>query len=173
VTEPPIRYRLEQQGDAAAITDLVTAAFGRTEEARLVARLRAAGVLAVSLVAEAAGELVGHAALSAVEVGGEPGHGRWLGLAPVAVQPGWQRRGIGAGLVQSTGVRATAAGATAVFVLGSSRWYGRLGFEEAAPLGWHCVYDVPSAAFRVRRLGAPDGLPPAGTVRYHPAFDAL
>ena len=58
-------------------------------------------------------------------------------------------------------------------MLGSSRYYGRMGFEEAAELGWRCTYDVPSAAFRVRLLGDPVGQPPPGTVRYRPEFDAL
>ena len=51
-------------------------------------------------------------------------------------------------------------GAAAVFVLGEPGYYGRLGFEEACPLGWRCVYAVPAAAFRVQRLGDRSGLPP-------------
>ena len=64
-------------------------------------------------------------------------------------------------------------GASAVFVLGASHYYGRLGFDAAAPLGWRCTYDAPEPAFRVCRLGDPAQLPPPGTVLYHPAFDAL
>jgi putative acetyltransferase len=62
-------------------------------------------------------------------------------------------------------------GAEAVFVLGRSSYYAPLGFAAAAPLGWRCTYDAPTSAFRVTRLG--DAVPPPGTVRYHPAFDAL
>ena len=169
VTDSRIVYRPELPDDAIAITDLIATAFGRPAEAQLVSRLRAAQALTVSVVAEAAGQLVAHAALSPVEIDGQAGAGRWLGLAPVAVLPGWQRRGIGTALVQA----ACACAAPAIFVLGDPRWYGRLGFEEAAPLGWACVYDVPAAAFRVRRPGAGAELPPPGTVRYHPEFDAL
>jgi putative acetyltransferase len=168
-----IELRAEAPGEAAAITALVTAAFASNGEARLVERLRAAGALTVSLVAVTAGEIAGHVALSPVEVDGRPGGRRWLGLAPLAVIPSRQRRGIGALLVAAAAESAAAVGAGTVFVLGSSRYYDRLGFEEARPLGWRCFYQVPSAAFRVRRLGDPTALPPPGTVRYHPAFDAL
>ena len=132
VTDSRIVYRPELPDDTIAITDLIATAFGRPAEAQLVSRLRAAQALTVSVVAEAAGQLVAHAALSPVEIDGQAGAGRWLGLAPVAVLPGWQRRGIGTALVQA----ACACAAPAIFVLGGSRWYGRLGFEEAAPLGW-------------------------------------
>lgn len=165
--------RPEAPGDPTAISALVTAAFARDAEARLVERLRTADALTVSLVAVIGREIVGHVALSRVEVDGQPGGGHWLGLAPLAAAPSRQGLGIGARLVAAASDAAAAMGATAVFVLGSSRYYGRLGFEEAAPLGWRCVYDVPPAAFRVRRLGAPAGQPPAGTVRYRPEFDAL
>ena len=63
--------------------------------------------------------------------------------------------------------------AAVVSVLGRPDFHDPLGFAEAAPLGWRCIYDVPSAAFRVHRLGEGAGLPPSGTVRYHPAFDSL
>lgn len=91
VTDPQIIFRAEVPGDALAITDLIADAFGRPAEALLVSRLRAAQALAVSVVAEAAGQLVAHAALSPLEVDGQARAGRWLGLAPVAVLPWWQR----------------------------------------------------------------------------------
>jgi putative acetyltransferase len=167
--------RPERPGDEDGIQGVVSAAFGQTAEADLVARLRDRGALAVSLVAEAAGELVGHVALSPVTVDGRPGGGRWLGLAPLAVDPDRQRQGAGRRLVAAALDAAIGDGATLVFVLGDSRYYGALGFEEAARFGWRCTYDAPSAAFRVRLLGGSAGedLPPAGTVRYHEAFDGL
>ena len=58
-----------------------------------------------------------------------------------------------------------------MFVLGSPTYYGRLGFEPAAPLGWRCIYDVPPAAFQVRPLVKPANRSPPGTVIYHTAFD--
>jgi putative acetyltransferase len=166
------RLRPEELADATAIADTIAAAFGRPEEALLVARLREAGALTVSIVAEVDGGVVGHVALSPVTVDAAEGGGRWLGLAPLAVRPEHQRRGIGAALVTAALAASRAQGAAAVFVLGDPGYYDRLGFAESALQGWGCIYPVPSPAFRVHRLD-PDAAPPSGTVRYHPAFDAL
>lgn len=169
--EPTIR--LEQAGDEAAISQVVTEAFRAGAEAALVEELRRSGGLWLSLVAEADGVILGHVALSPVTVAGVSGGMRWQGLGPLAVAPTWQRRGIGMALVRSAVAIAGERGATAVFVLGASRYYGRLGFDVAAPLGWRCSYEAPAPAFRVCRMDERGRLPPPGTVHYHPAFDAL
>jgi putative acetyltransferase len=170
-----LSVRPERPGDEDSVGGVVSAAFGQTAEADLVVRLRDRGALAVSLVAEGAGELVGHVALSPVTVDGRSGGGHWLGLAPLAVRPDRQRQGVGRRLVAAALDAATRDGGAVVFVLGHSRYYGALGFEEAARFGWRCAYDAPPAAFRARLLGSPaaEDLPPAGTVRYHEAFDGL
>lgn len=173
MSEPAIELRPEEPGDIASITAVVEAAFETPAEARLVTALREAGALTVSLVALAGDRVVGHVALSPVAVGGVVGGNRWLGLAPLAVLPERQRRGIGGELVCAALAMAAARQATLVFVLGRPSYYERLGFEEAAPLGWRCIYDVPEPAFRVHRLGEGQRLPPPGTVTYHTAFDTL
>lgn len=172
MTEDEPLLRLEQAGDAAEIAAVLTEAFGGAGEAALVDRLREAGALTVSLVALENGGIQGHAALSPATIEGEPGSEHWLGLAPVAVRPGRQGRGLGRRLVEAALAQASSLGAAAVFVLGRPDYYARLGFTEAAGSGWRCSYPAPSAAFRVRLL-ARDGLPPPGTVAYHPAFDGL
>ena len=108
-----------------------------------------------------------------VEVAGEAGGGRWLGLGPLAVLPGIKGKASAAPWCGRPSRFAQERGASAVFVLGAPHYYGRLGFDEAAPLGWRCIYEAPEPAFRVWRLGDPAQLPPPGTVLYHPAFDAL
>jgi putative acetyltransferase len=173
VNSQPIQYRPELPSDAEAVAGEVAAAFGGPGEARLVEALRRAGALAVSLVALAGDEVVGHVALSPVAVDGRTGGGHWQGLAPLTVLPAHQGRGIGRTLVEAAVAAAARDGVVAVFVLGSSRYYGRLGFQAAAPLGWRCSYEAPEPAFWVRRLGDPALLPPAGTVSYHPAFAEL
>lgn len=162
--------------DAAAIDALVAEAFGQEAEARLVERLRAGGRMACELVAEEDGAIVGHVAFSPVRIGedgrvGEDGGGRWWGLAPLAVAPGWQKRGIGAALVRRGLAAAAEAGVTLVVVLGSPAYYGRFGFVPAERLRLRCVYEVPSDHFMACQP-QPAALP-AGTVRYDAAFDGL
>ena len=168
-----LELRTERPGDEATIARTVAAAFGTEAEADLVAGLRGGGGLCLSLVALRGDEILGHIALSPVEVAGLPGGDRWLGLGPLAVVPASQRQGIGMALVRRALDVARDRGAAAVFVLGDPDYYDRLGFEMAGPLGWRCKYDVPAAAFRVRRLGGQGCMPPSGMVRYHAVFDSI
>ena len=73
--------REESRSDHATIHALVAEAFGQPQEADLVDALRADGDLIVSLVAEEAGELIGHVAFSRLQSPRES-----LALAPVAVE---------------------------------------------------------------------------------------
>lgn len=157
--------------DAAAVTSLVAGAFGQEAEARLVERLRAGGRLACELVAEEEGAIVGHVAFSPVRIGEDEGSGRWWGLAPLAVAPTWQRRGIGSMLVRRGLDAAAGAGVTLIVVLGSPAYYGRFGFRPAGELGLRCVYAVPGDHFMACQP-QPAALP-AGTVHYDAAFDGL
>jgi putative acetyltransferase len=85
----------------------------------------------LSLVAEAAGIVVGHVLLSPVLVGEEPA----LVLSPLAVLPEWQRRGIGDALTRQVLDVARAAGTRVVVVLGHPTYYPRFGFEPMADHG--------------------------------------
>jgi putative acetyltransferase len=161
--------RAERTGDGDSIAALVEAAFGRPAEAALVAALRQAHALDVSLVAEQDGVLVGHVALSPVSVQGAfmPGV---LGLAPLAVHPDRQRRGIGTRLVEAALAAARKGGGKLVVVLGDPAYYRRLGFRPAKDIGLTCPWPAAGAAFQALILASPW---PRGLVRYHAAFDAL
>lgn len=161
--------RPERPGDAAAIGTLLEAAFGRPAEAILVAALRQAHALDVSLVAAQEGTLVGHVALSPVSVQGAfmPGV---LGLAPLAVHPDHPRRGIGGRLVEAALAAARKGGGKLVVVLGDPAYYRRFGFRPAKDIGVTCPWPGAEAAFQALILASPW---PRGLVRYHAAFDAL
>ena len=160
--------RVEQPGDVAAIDRLVTDAFPTPIEARLVSALRAAGRLAISLVAIEANDVIGHIAFSPATAG--PARG--LGLAPLAVHAGHRRRGVGANLVREGLASCRERGETFVVVLGDPRYYGRFGFVAAAQHGLGNEYGA-GEEFMVLAL-QPRGLPPTGSiVRYAPEFAAV
>ncbi|TCM18974.1 putative acetyltransferase [Novosphingobium sp. PhB165] len=164
-----IALRSEQDGDAAAIGALVTAAFLGAEhssgtEAAIVDALRASGMLSVSLVAEEDGLIVGHVAFSPVTMDGTDLG--WFGLGPVAVSPDHQRRGIGARLIEAGLARLRDAGAQGCVVLGDPAYYARFGFEIDPAL----VYPGVPAEYFQRLVLA--GAAPTGKVAYHPSFAA-
>ncbi len=161
--------RPERPGDAAAIHAVHAAAFPTAAEALLVEALRAAGRLAVSLVAERDGAVIGHVAFSPVTVDGAADG---LGLAPLAVLPARQRQGVGGRLVAAGLTAAANAGAGFVVVLGEPHYYARFGFGPAVVWGLSDDYGG-GAAFQVVELRAgaiPRG---AGRVAYCDEFQLL
>jgi len=172
VTEE-VFVRTERPDDIPAIRLLNDLAFGQPGEGLLVDALREAGQLTVSLVAEKAGEVVGHIAFSPVTLEGHPNAPGLAGLGPMAVRPDLQRRGIGSRLVRDGLAACSAAGLRAVVLLGHPEYYPRFGFVPASRFSLRCVYDAPDEAFMALELrpGALAGL--AGTLHYAPAFDLV
>lgn len=164
-----IDVRTERPEDATAIGAVTTAAFAGAvhssgTEAAIVAALRAAGALSVSLVALGNGEIVGHVAFSPVTIDGE-GSG-WFGLGPVSVRPDRQRAGIGRALIEEGLARLSAGGAAGCVVLGDPAYYARFGFVADPALRYA---DAPPAYFQRLVFSGP---PPAGRVTYHVGFAA-
>src|SRR5215203_5315791 len=87
--------RPESPEDRDAIRTANRLAFGQDDEATLVDALRDGGHARVSLVAEADGEVVGHILFSDLPIVTPVGTVGALSLAPMAVLPAQQRRGIG------------------------------------------------------------------------------
>lgn len=168
----PVTIRDEAPAEAAAVFALHAAAFPGDAEARLVDALRARARPLVSLVAENAGAVCGHILFSPVSLAGFAG-GLLMGLAPMAVMPALQNRGIGSALVRAGLARCAAIGALGVVVLGHPEYYPRFGFRDAADFGLGCEYDVPPGVFMALELTAGALRDAHGTVRYHAAFAAL
>jgi putative acetyltransferase len=161
--------RREQDGDEAAIAQVITTAFASAErsagtEAGIVARLREELELEASYVAvTASGSVVGHVAFSPVTIDGEACG--WYGLAPLAVLPDWQRRGIGAALVEAGLEDLRRIDAAGCVVLGEPAYYARFGFAHEPALAYPGASEP--AYFQRLVLG---GEPPAGVAAYSPAF---
>lgn len=166
--------RPERDGDAPAIRRVVAAAFAGPAEADLVEALRRspAWIPGLSLVALAEDEVVGHVLFTRARIAGALDA---LGLAPVAVEPSRQRRGIGDALVRAGLEAARARGERAVVVIGHPSYYPRFGFEPAVPRGLTSVFAAGehAEAFMVLGLqpGALDGL--SGPVEYAAPFGAF
>ena len=169
--------RQERRGDGAAIGRVVTAAFGRPAEARLVEALRGsdAWVPELSLVAEEGRAVVGHIALTRASIRTVAGDVGLLALAPLAVAPDRQRQGIGASLVRASIAIAGARGERAIVLIGHPSYYPRFGFVPAAPRGLTSVFAQGEHAesFFVLELrgGALTGV--EGAVLYALPFDAF
>ena len=145
-------------------------AFHGPAEADLVDALRFGGAVAVSLVAEVAGQIVGHILFSPVSLSGTGDEPKIAGLGPMAVLPEQQRRGIGSLLVGHGLERCRRAGVQAVVVLGHPDYYPRFGFRRASSWGLRCEFDAPDEAFMALEL-IPNVLSGrSGVVNYHAAF---
>jgi putative acetyltransferase len=166
---PEVNIRRETPADAAAVRRVNESAFETSTEADLVERLHAGARPLVSLVAEEDGAIVGHILFSPVTLSGAA-ETPIMGLAPMAVVPAHQQRGIGSALVRAGLLACKELGFDAVVVLGHAEYYPRFGFQPAARFGVSCEYDVPDDVFMALELTAGALGRTGGTIRYHGAF---
>ncbi|WP_128254220.1 GNAT family N-acetyltransferase [Falsirhodobacter deserti] len=153
-----MKIRPEASEDDRKIRKLLIDAFGRPDEADLVAALRRDGAVAQALVAEVEGEIVGYLMLSHLDAPFSA-----CALAPLAVAPMWQRQGIGAALIE-----AIDTGCDAIFVLGDPAYYSRFGFSTDLATGYACAFAGPF--FMVKPQAE---IPATGRIFYPQAFAAL
>jgi predicted N-acetyltransferase YhbS len=164
-----MQIRSERPSDAHAIHALTRDAFEHAPhsshtEQHIVDALRDAGALAVSLVAEDAGGIIGHVALSPVQL--SDGSEGWYGLGPISVAPERQGQGVGAALMRAAMEALEAMGAAGCVLLGDPGYYGRFGFQAEPRLR---LAGVPAEYFQARLLR---GEWPDAEVTYHASFSA-
>jgi len=170
-TLAPMIIRPEAPPDSDAISRVVTAAFGRADEARVVERIRASGhyLPALALVADDGERLVGHVMTSYVTVEGDDR--RYLELAPVSVTPDRQRSGIGIAMIEETLRLADAMDAPFMLVFGHAEYYPRFGFESARAHGIEPPdARTPDAVWMLRPLRTYSP-PYSARIIFPPAFD--
>ena len=165
----PFSIRPDTAADHLPIEALLRAAFAGNphsdgSEALIVARLRARGRLARSLVASGAdGVLLGHCAFSPVTIdGADLG---WMGLGPLGVLPAAQGKGVGAALVEAGLALLRADGAAGCVVLGEPAYYRRFGFRNETRLRYP---GAPPEYFMAALMN--EEMVPEGLVRYDEAF---
>lgn len=165
--------REEALTDIVAIERINEQAFGQPQEAQLVAALRAAGKIALSLVAVVDGVVVGHALFSPVTIEGNCEGETAVALGPIAVDPVWQGQGVGGQLVREGMVRCRERGFTAMIVLGHPTYYPRFGFVPASRFGLRSEYKVRDEVFMAQPLQSGALANCSGLVKYDPAFGGV
>ena len=138
-------------------------------EPMIVDALRADGALALSLVAEVDGEVVGHIAYSAAGIGepapevGDASSG-WFLVGPLAVLPEHQGKGIGRALIEASLDILRSRDARGCVLVGDPAFYRRFGFRRCSGVTWP---GVPDEYVLSLPLSTEE---PVGEIAYHPAF---
>jgi putative acetyltransferase len=163
-----VSIRPETADDLDFIRKVHGLAFDRDVEARLVDALRAEGYVRASLVAEVEGRVIGHILFSDLPILTPKATIPALSLAPLAVIPAEQRKGVGSALVHAGLQFCRIHGHRIVVVLGHPEFYPRFGFS--ARLAGRLKSPYSGEAFMALELvpGALDGV--EGEVRYPPPF---
>lgn len=159
--------RAEQPGDVAAIAAVTAEAFAGMpfsdgSEPAIIYRLRDAGALAVSLVAENDGAVVGHIAFSPVTFSN--GEADWYALGPLSVLPEHQGQSVGAQLIRDglEAIRNLDAGGCVL--LGEPAYYRRFGFLDDTGMTSPGLPPEYLMALPLR------GQVPSGILSFHNAF---
>ena len=166
--------RSEQSTDAKPIRKVICASFPTPAEADLVEALRSNGNLALSLVAIENAQVIGHIGFSRVSIQGfsHDGSITGVGLAPLAVNPSHQKRGIGGQLIRAGFDACRESQFDFVVVLGEPVYYHRFGFTTASGLGLKNEYGV-DAEFMALELTENCLASAGGIVQYSSEFQAF
>ena len=168
-----MEIRYEKPGDISAIHRVNEAAFETGAESDLVDALRDKKAHIISMVAEKENRIIGHILFSPVTLTAEGSEVTLLGLAPMAVLPGYQKQGIGSKLVDNGLEESRRKGYPAVVVLGHPDYYPRFGFVPSRKYSITSEYDVPPEVFMIIELQPGILAGKSGIAKYHEAFAEL
>ena len=163
-----MKIRSEIPQDIKAIEQITIAAFdgkwySDQTEYLVVNRLREAGAMSISLVAEMDGKVVGHIAFSVVTINSEDKG--WYGIGPVSVLPELQKQGIGSKLIREGISLIQEKGAKGCVLEGDPEYYQRFGFKNHPGL----FYEAAPDPKYFMALPFYDHVP-NGKVEFHKAF---
>ncbi len=144
--------RQEELKDFKEIKEVVKTAFATAEhsdgnEHNLIDRLRQSDgfIKELALVAIDDNKIVGHILFTKVTVGNTTG----VALAPLAVLPSAQKKGVGKALMNHAHSIARELGFPFSVVLGSENYYPKVGYKPASEFGISAPFEVPSENFMV------------------------
>jgi len=165
-----ITIRKEEPRDIRAIRHVNEQAFDQENEANIIEKLRKRGALTISLVAVRDDQIVGHIAFSPVIIEAEGSNFEAIALAPMAVLPACQRKGIGSQMVRTGLDECRRLGHELVVLVGHPDYYPRFGFVPARPKGLECEFEVPDEAWMMLELQEGALVGRRGKVRFQPEF---
>lgn len=173
MSDRKITIRHEVASDVDAVRRVNLAAFDHAMEADLVDTLRRTCRASLSLVAELDGQVVGHILFTPASLDTGGGLIEGMALAPMAVLPPLQRKGIGSRLVEEGLQILRDTACPFVILVGHADYYPRFGFEPASRHGLECQWEgVPDEAFMVAILDSARLEGVSGVARYRDEFDA-
>ncbi len=147
--------RQEEKKDFSEIYEMVTSSFKTAEhsdgnEQDLVVKIRENDeyIKELSLVAVIDNKIVGHIMFTKVKLGDRIE----LALAPLSIDPDHQRQGIGMALMNEGHKIAKDLGYEFSIVLGSDKYYPKVGYKQASEFGISAPFDVPSNYFMALNL---------------------
>ena len=167
-----IKIRKEKAKDYDAVRKINDKAFGQPDEGHIVDKIREACEEIISLVAVEGEKVVGHIFFSPTEITHNGKIIKGMGLAPMAVHPDYQNKGIGSSLVSEGIKRVTKTSCPFIIVLGHDKYYPRFGFETASMYGIKPQWDgVPDEAFMIILLDKEYMAGVSGVAKYRKEFD--
>ncbi|MBS4200031.1 N-acetyltransferase [Bacillus sp. FJAT-49732] len=169
-----MKIRTETYEDYKAVYDINVEAFGnREDESNLVERIRESDgfIPELSIVAEKDGKVIGHILLSKANIWKSDKTTEVIVLAPIAVKPEYQKKGIGSSLIHEGLERVTELGYGLVLLIGHPSYYPRFGFKPARSFGLELrQFDVPDDVFMICELRTGELERIQGELRYPTAF---
>ena len=178
IDENKLEILPEVREDYAAIAEVNNLAFGRENEAKLIAKIRKSTmstatlcdryIAELSLVAKLDNKVVGHIMFSYIDLVNKETI-KVLALAPVAVLPKYQNKGIGSLLIKTGLEIAESIQTPMIIVLGEPKFYNRFGFKPAINYGIQSPFDVPNEYFMVKHLNS-ESEKLSGIISYPSAF---
>ncbi|MEK3805514.1 N-acetyltransferase [Bacillus sp. FSL H8-0547] len=167
------KIRPEREEDIQEIKQMNDDAFCQENEAKLIAEIRSSDgfIPELSLVALGdTGNIIGHILFSSIHIQTQNNKIAALALAPMAVSPQMQNKGIGSALVRDGLIRSKMLGYKSVIVLGHPLFYAKFGFKPAIEYGIKPPFEVRDEVFMALELEQGSLEQAAGTVVYPPAF---
>lgn len=171
-----LKVKQENKLDYNAVYNINKLAFGEEGEAKLVELLRnsKAFVPELSLVATIGSNIIGHILFTKIKIIDiNQNEFESLALAPMAVNPEFQKKGIGRQLIKTGLDKAREMNFKSVIVLGHKNYYPKFGFKPTKKWGITAPYDVPTSAFMGLELVTDGFKDVRGIVKYPKEFEEI